>query len=505
MNAANDIAEFLASRRAKITPEQAGLPSYGKRRVPGLRREEVASLAGVSADYYRRLERGQVSGVSELVLEALARALQLDDAERTHLFDLARAASPVAPKRSRPLKTRVRPVVQRLLDQIEAPAIVSTVHGDYLAANALGRALYAPVFESPEQPANSGRFTFLDPAARDFYPEWERLASELVAALRSQAGRNPYDRSLQDLIGELSTRSDEFRVRWAAHNVRFHRTGTKRLHHPIVGELELSYETLTLDADDGLRLALYTAEAGSASQQALDLLASWTATPEPAPRPGERTTDDADDDSCNDPCPDAQQRRHDARPRPGRLPEPARGDHGRRRDGAARRLPADRHRRRLRQRARGRRGVRASGLDRSEVFLETKLWISDYGYDETLHGFEKSAGKLGVDQSTCYSSTRRCRPHSTARSRPTGPPETLLADGRVARHRRQQLHGRAPDARCSTAPTSCRPSTRSRCTPTSPSPTSRPSTPSCGILTQAWSPIGGIPSTARAGEPPAAR
>lgn len=279
MNAANDIAEFLATRRAKITPEQAGLPNYGKRRVPGLRREEVASLAGVSADYYRRLERGQVSGVSELVLEALARALQLDDAERTNLLDLARAASPVARKRSRPPKTRVRPVVQRLLDQIEAPAIVSTVYGDYLAANALGRALYAPVFESPEQPANSGRFTFLDAAAREFYPDWERLASELVAALRSQAGSNPYDRGLQDLIGELSTRSDEFRVRWAAHNVRFHRTGTKRLHHPIVGELELSYETLTLDADDGLRLALYTAEAGSASQQALDLLASWTATP----------------------------------------------------------------------------------------------------------------------------------------------------------------------------------------------------------------------------------
>jgi len=293
MDAVNDIAEFLASRRARITPEQAGLPSYGKRRVPGLRREEVASLAGVSADYYRRLERGHVSGVSELVLEALARALQLDDAERAHLFDLARAASPMAPKRSRPARKRVRPVVQRLIDQIEAPAIVSTVYGDYLAANTLGRALYAPVFDSPEQPANSGRFTFLDPAAHEFYPDWERLASELVASLRSQAGRNPHDRSLQDLIGELSTRSEEFRVRWAAHNVRFHRTGSKRLQHPIVGELTLSYETLTLDADDGLRLALYTAEAGSASQQALDLLASWTARPaatemHASPETGER-------------------------------------------------------------------------------------------------------------------------------------------------------------------------------------------------------------------------
>ena len=286
MNAANDIAEFLVSRRAKIAPEQAGLPSYGQRRVPGLRREEVASLAGVSADYYRRLERGQVSGASELVLDALARALQLDDAERTHLFDLARAASPVASKRSRPPKTRVRPVVQRLLGQIEAPAIVSTVCGDYLAANALGRALYSPVFDSREQPANSGRFTFLDPAAREFYPEWERLASELVASLRSQAGRNPHDRHLQDLIGELSTRSEEFRVRWAAHNVRFHRTGSKRLQHPIVGALELSA--------DGLSVAIFTAEPGSASQQALDLLASWTATPAPADallvtgEPGER-------------------------------------------------------------------------------------------------------------------------------------------------------------------------------------------------------------------------
>jgi len=280
MDLTNDIAEFLASRRAKITPEQVGLPSYGKRRVPGLRREEVASLAGMSADYYRRLERGQISGVSELVLDALARALQLDDAERAHLFDLARAAGPVPRQPSRPAKKRIRPVVQRLVDQIEAPAVLSNVHGDLLGANALGRALYAPVFDSREQPANSARFTFLDSAAPDFYPDWDRLASELVASLRSQAGRDPYDRNLQDLIGELSTRSDEFRVRWAAHNVRFHRTGTKRLRHPVAGELELSYETLTLDADDGLRMALYTAEPGSPSQQALDLLASWTATPE---------------------------------------------------------------------------------------------------------------------------------------------------------------------------------------------------------------------------------
>lgn len=285
MNSAADIAEFLATRRAKLTPEQVGLPSYGQRRVAGLRREEVAALAGVSADYYRRLERGQVTGVSEQVLEALARALQLDDAERTHLFDLIRATSPVARRRARPAGRRIRPIVQRLLDQIQAPAVVATTHGDLLAANSLGRALYAPVFDSREQPASFARFTFLDPAAADFYPDWPQLASELVAALRSQAGRNPYDRALHDLIGELSTRSDEFGTRWAAHDVRFHRTGRKRLHHPVVGDLDLSYETLTLDADDGLGMSLYTAEAGSPSQQALDVLASWTATSAALERP----------------------------------------------------------------------------------------------------------------------------------------------------------------------------------------------------------------------------
>jgi transcriptional regulator with XRE-family HTH domain len=274
----SDIAEFLTSRRARITPEQAGLPTYGRRRVPGLRREEVASLAGVSIDYYKRLERGNVSGVSDSVLEALARALQLDDAERAHLFDLARAANPTAaPRRRRPAQ-RVRPVVQRILDTMGTPALVRNQRVDYLAANQLGRALYAPLFESREQPANSARFTFLDPAAVDFYPDWERVANDLVAHLRSEAGRNPYDRGLSDLVGELSTRSDEFRTRWAAHNVRFHRTGTKSLHHPVVGDLELSYETMELSADAGLNLTVYTAEAGSASQDALNILASWTAT-----------------------------------------------------------------------------------------------------------------------------------------------------------------------------------------------------------------------------------
>jgi transcriptional regulator with XRE-family HTH domain len=281
----NDIAEFLSSRRARVTPEQAGLPTYGTRRVKGLRREEVASLAGVSVEYYKRLERGNASGVSDSVLEALARALQLDDAERAHLFDLARAANPIAPKRRRPAQQRVRPVVLRILESITSPAILRNSRVDYLAANPLGRALYAPLFDSPEQPANSARFTFLDPAAQDFYVDWERTAKDLVAHLRSEAGRNPYDRGLSDLVGELSTRSPEFRTWWAAHNVRYHQTGTKRLRHPVVGELELDYEVMDVSADDGLTISVFSAEPGSRSAQALDLLASWTATPEHASTP----------------------------------------------------------------------------------------------------------------------------------------------------------------------------------------------------------------------------
>lgn len=280
MDPASELSQFLTSRRAKVTPDQAGLPSYGQRRVPGLRREEVASLAGVSVEYYKRLERGNATGASDQVLDALADALKLDDAERAHLFDLARAASPIAPRRpSRPVQQRVRPTVQRILESITAPATVSNMRCDYLAANPLGRALYAPLFESREQPPNSARFTFLDPAAQEFFVDWEKAAKDLVGALRAMAGRNPYDRALSGLVGELSTRSDAFRTWWAAHNVRYHQTGTKRLHHPVVGELELSYEVMELVADTDLRLAVFTAEPGTRSEEALNLLASWAATP----------------------------------------------------------------------------------------------------------------------------------------------------------------------------------------------------------------------------------
>lgn len=274
----SELSEFLTSRRAKISPEDAGLPSFGQRRVPGLRREEVASLAGVSVEYYKRLERGTATGASDGVLEALADALQLDDAERAHLFDLIRTAGSAGTKRRvRTASREVRPVIQRILDDIGSPATLSNMRGDHLTANRLGRALYAPMFDSPEQPANSARFTFLDPAAQEFFIDWEKAAQDLVANLRAEAGRNPYDRSLTDLIGELSTRSEPFRKWWAAHNVRHHQTGRKRLLHPAVGELDLEYEVMLLAGDSGLRLAVFSAEPGSRSQEALDLLASWVA------------------------------------------------------------------------------------------------------------------------------------------------------------------------------------------------------------------------------------
>lgn len=286
MDAAAELSEFLTTRRANVTPDQVGLPTYGIRRVKGLRREEVASLAGVSVEYYKRLERGTASGVSDIVLDALARALGLDDAERTHLFDLAHATNPSMPQRAqRSSAQAVRPALGHILDSITAPATISNGRTDYLAANALGRALYAPLFDRGEQPPNGARFTFLDPAAQEFFVDWERTARDVVAHLRSEAGHNPYDRALSDLVGELSTRSEPFRAWWAAHDVRYHRTGTKRLRHPVVGELELSYEVMHLP-EDGLGLAVFTAEVGTLSADALRLLSDWSATFEGVSGPG---------------------------------------------------------------------------------------------------------------------------------------------------------------------------------------------------------------------------
>ena len=287
MDNGNEMRDFLVSRRARITPEQAGLPAYGgNRRVAGLRREEVALLAGVSIDYYTRLERGRAHGASQSVLDGIARALHLDEAERAHLFDLARAAAapsaPRSPRRAGGQPGRgpgVRPSVRRILDSMTTTAAyVRNTRMDILAANRLGAALFAPVLASPAQPANSARFLFLDPAAPLFYPEWERQAQDVVAVLRAEAGRSPHDRALSNLVGELSTRSENFRSWWAAHNVRFHRSGVKRFHHPAVGDLTLAFEAFDLAADEGLRISAYTAEPGSPSDDALKLLATWAAT-----------------------------------------------------------------------------------------------------------------------------------------------------------------------------------------------------------------------------------
>ena len=276
------IREFLASRRARITPEQAGLPAYGgHRRVTGLRREEVALLAGVSIDYYVRMERGHLAGASDAVLEGLARALQLDEAERDHLFDLARASEPQPARLRRSKEPGVTASVQQVLDAItDAPAWVRNARHDMLAANRMARALYAPLLAGPRRPANNARFIYLDPASRDFFTDWDRAADDIAAMLRSEAGRNPYDKKLVELIGELSTRSEEFRARWAAHNVRFHRTGYKKLHHPVVGALDLSFEAMELPSQPGLTLLVYTAPQGSLAADSLKLLASWAATAE---------------------------------------------------------------------------------------------------------------------------------------------------------------------------------------------------------------------------------
>jgi transcriptional regulator with XRE-family HTH domain len=279
-----EVRDFLTSRRARITPEQVGLRSYGSRRVPGLRREEVAVLAGVSVPYYTRLERGDISGVSQSVLEALARALELDDAERAHLFDLARAAQPTgAQPRRRRAAQRVRPEVQWTLDAITgAAAFVGNDRLDLLAANQLGRALFSELYAAPARPVNSARFVFLDPRAETFYDDRERVADWCVAALRWAAGRDPHDRDLSDLVDELAKHSEAFRTRWATHDVRFHDVGVKHFHHPVVGELSLNLTRLDLPGDPGLTIFTYTAEPGSRSEEALKLLGSWAATADAA-------------------------------------------------------------------------------------------------------------------------------------------------------------------------------------------------------------------------------
>jgi transcriptional regulator with XRE-family HTH domain len=288
-----EIRQFLTTRRAKLTPEQAGLPAYGaNRRVPGLRREEVALLAGISIEYYTRLERGNARGVSDEVLEALARALQLDEVERVHLIDLVRTANAARPARRRATPQRVRPSVQRVLDSMTGTAaFLRNGRLDVLAANQLGYALYAPAFGDPARPVNLARFVFLDPKSTEFYGDWDGIAHAAVGSLRAEAGRDPYDRALTDLVGELSLRSQEFRVRWAAHDVDYYRSGVQPFHHPLVGDLTLDYDVLELPADPGQSIVAYSADPGSPARHALDLLASWTATP------GEATAVPSDHDT----------------------------------------------------------------------------------------------------------------------------------------------------------------------------------------------------------------
>lgn len=279
MDIRSEAADFLRSRRARNTPEQVGLPTWGeRRRVSGLRREEVALLAGVSVEYYVRLERGNLAGVSESVLDAVSNAPRLDEAERAHLYDLAHTASSRG-RGARPARGVVRAPVQWLLDSMRGTAAyVRNPRTDILATNALGRALYQPVLAMAGRP-NVARFVFLDPTAPDFFIEWDRICYEATALLRTQAGENPYDHGLTELVGELSTRSETFRRLWADHDVRLHRTGVKKFHHPVVGDLTLAYESLAVTADTGLRLNAYVAEPGTDSADRMRLLASWATEP----------------------------------------------------------------------------------------------------------------------------------------------------------------------------------------------------------------------------------
>jgi transcriptional regulator with XRE-family HTH domain len=273
-----EVRDFLTSRRNRLTPEQAGLSDFGgNRRVSGLRRTEVATLAGVSIEYYTRMERGNLSGVSDSVLDALARALQLDEAERGHLFDLARTATATAPATTRrAARPVVRPSISRVLDGMTGvPAYVRNARMDILAANPLCVALYGDILTPQSLPLNLARFVFLDQRADGFFLDWTTIADDLVAALRTESGRSPLDRKLSDLIGALATRSDEFRTRWARHNVRLHRTAVKRLHNPIVGDIQLTGDALDIPGDN-LTMITYTAPADSRAQEQLDFLASWT-------------------------------------------------------------------------------------------------------------------------------------------------------------------------------------------------------------------------------------
>jgi transcriptional regulator with XRE-family HTH domain len=279
-----ELREFLRTRRARLSPQDAGVPVSGTaRRVPGLRREELARLAGVSTDYYTRLEQGRDLNVSETVLDAVARALRLDESERTYLFELARHRPRQARHRANRVQ-RVRPEVRRVLEALDgrSPAFVLGRHGDILASNRLARALITDFEALPHRERNMIRFMFLDESARELYREWEQYAADMVASLRFEAARNPDDRRLSELVGELTIKSPEFRTWWDDHAVREKTKGVKLYHHPVVGNMTLSYENINFPGDAGQSMCIYTVEPGSPSEAALQLLANWTTTNAPA-------------------------------------------------------------------------------------------------------------------------------------------------------------------------------------------------------------------------------
>jgi transcriptional regulator with XRE-family HTH domain len=259
-----------------------GAPVEASQGRVGARAEDKT---GVSSEYYIRLERGNANGVSESVLESLARALELDDAERAHLYNLVRASTPAARATRRPSTSRVRPAVQRLMDRMtDLPAFIQNGRLDMLAANPLARALYCDLYDGAGVDdrtgvPNHGRFIFLDARAADMYPDWNKVAGDTVSQLRAEAGRRPDDRYLNTLIGELSSRSPHFAALWATRNVRWHTTGTKKFHHRVAGDLELDYEAMQLAADPGHVLVTFTAAPDTESAQALAFLTNWAAAP----------------------------------------------------------------------------------------------------------------------------------------------------------------------------------------------------------------------------------
>lgn len=287
-----EVRDFLATRRDRVTPETVGLPEGGNRRVKGLRRSEVAALAGVSVEYYTRIERGAIAGASPEVLDAIARALLLSDDERAYLFDLAHAASPVArPVRSRKPREWAPPrELQWMLDSMTtAAALVRNGRMDVLATNSLARAFYSDLYDMPGTTPNFARYIFLDERGTGFHRDWDRAANTAVRILRAEGARNPHDKEHHELIGELCTRSGEFSKRWASHDVLRHGAGFKHFHHRVVGDLTLAFESLDLISEPGLTLTTYTPEPGSPSAERMQLLASWWASSGAEPERVERT------------------------------------------------------------------------------------------------------------------------------------------------------------------------------------------------------------------------